>query len=123
MVAKLPRAEPDEEDDSVWLIGSDTWIGQVNEGKAGSHWEPLKFLGDGSIELLDCYAPNYDVPIMTKVPEVTDVMENATVRSKPGNYTWRCDLGIMNKNFLWQFFEAPRSGNVSEFGINIAQQA
>lgn len=123
MVAQLPRSSPTDGDDFVWLYGSDTWIAQVNEGKAGSHWEPLKFLDDGSIEPLECYAPTYDVPVKTKSPEVSDVMMNATVTSAPGNYTWRCDLGVMNHNFLWQFFKAPKSGNVSEFGMNIAQQA
>lgn len=124
MVAKLPRANRScGEDEYVWLYGSDNWIGQVNECKAGSHWEPLRFREDGSIEPLDCYAPSYDVPILTSPPEVKNVMDQATVKSGADNYTWSCDLGVTNKNFLWQFFRAPKSGNVTAFGLKIAQQA
>ena len=125
MVAKLPKDQcstSDEDDDFVWLYGSDTWIGQVNEGKAGSHWEPLKFGIDGLIEPLDCYAPYYEVPVKVSPSPINSVMDRATVRSQPGNYTWSCDLGVMNKNFLWQFFRAPKSGNVTAFGVNFAQQ-
>jgi hypothetical protein len=124
MVAQLPRdASHDSDDGYVWLYGSDNWVGQVNEGKAGSHWEPLSFRPNGDIEPLNCYASSYNVPVRTSPPKVKTIMEQATISSGPGNYTWSCDLGVMNKNFLWQFFRAPKSGNVTDFGVNIAQQA
>ncbi|KXS99594.1 hypothetical protein AC578_2222 [Pseudocercospora eumusae] len=123
MVAQLPRAHTAAGDDYLWLYGSDTWTSDVNEGKAGLHWEPLKFAEDGSIAPLDCYASSYDVPVKTSSSDVIDVMKTATVASRPGNYTWNCDLGTKHKNFLFQFFQAPKSGNVTEFGFNLAQQA
>lgn len=126
MVAQLPKGSSSgnsSANDYVYLYGSDLWTGDVNEGKAGSHWEPLSFLPDGSIEPLNCYSPQYTIDIQTSQSQVVDLFSNATVTSAPGNYTWSCGFGIHNRNFIWQFFQAPKSGMVSEFGVNIAQQA
>lgn len=96
--------------------------GEVNEGKAGSHWEPLQFTNTGDMRPLKCYEESYDVPISTKPTTEVDVFANATVSSGAGNYTWSCDLGTQDKNLLYQFFQAPRSGLVREIGVNIAQK-
>ncbi|KXT14973.1 hypothetical protein AC579_7737 [Pseudocercospora musae] len=118
MVAQLPRAHRAAGGVYVWLYGSDTWTSDVNEGKAGLHLEPLKFADDGSIEPLDCYALSYDAPVKANSSTAIDVMQTATVASGPGNCTWNCDLGTKHKNFLYQFFRAPKSGNVTAFGFN-----
>lgn len=126
MVAQLPKGSSSgnsSADDYVYLYGSDLWTGDVNEGKAGSHWEPLRFLPDGSIEPLNCYSPQYTIDIRAAQSQAVDLFSNATVTSAPGNYTWSCGFGIHNHNFIWQFFQAPKSGTVTEFGVNIAQQA
>ena len=123
MVAQLPSNETSN-GGNVWLYGSDLWTGDVNEGKAGSHWEPLTFLQDGSIATLDCTAPEYLIDIAVSESEVADELANATVSSNPtGNYTWTCGFGIRNRNYIYQFFQAPKSGTVTEFGVNIAQEA
>lgn len=127
MVAELPSSSSSNfasgSSQNIYLYGSDLWTGDVNEGKAGSHWEPLQFTPDGDIMPLNCYAPSYDMNIQTTTSTVEDVMLNATVASAPGNYTWTCKLGDKNQNFLYQFFQAPKNGTWTEFGMNIAQQA
>lgn len=122
MVAQLPSGNSNSSDPYVWLYGSDIWTADVNEGKAGSHWEPLTFLPDGSISPLDCTAPEYVIDVPVTESQVIDVVANATVSSAPGNYTWECGFGIHDRSILYQFFQAPKSGNVTEIGVNIAQQ-
>ncbi|KKA23665.1 hypothetical protein T310_2298 [Rasamsonia emersonii CBS 393.64] len=123
MVAQLPSGNSNSSDPYVWLYGSDIWTADVNEGKAGSHWEPLTFLPDGSISPLDCTAPEYVIDVPVTESQVIDVVANATVSSAPGNYTWECGFGIHDRSILYQFFQAPKSGNVTEIGVNIAQQS
>lgn len=123
MVSQLPRGRNDNRDPYVWLYGSDTWTGNVNEGKAGSHWEPLSFTENGDIKPLNCYVNSYEIDIKTQQPQVISVKQQAAVASKPGNYTWSCKLGTRDQNILYQFFRAPKSGNVTGFGVNIAEQA
>lgn len=122
MVAQLPSGDNSSSDPYVWLYGSDIWTADVNEGKAGSHWEPLTFLANGDIAPLDCTAPNYLIDVPASSPEVSDIMSNASIHSSPGNYSWQCGFGVHDRSILFQFFQAPKSGNVSEFGVNIAQQ-
>ena len=64
MIAKLPSGNSNSSDPYVWLYGSDIWTADVNEGKAGSHWEPITFTAEGDIAPLDCTAPEYliDIP-------------------------------------------------------------
>jgi hypothetical protein len=125
MVAQLPSASSNATNGTrdVWLYGSDLWTGDVKEGKAGSHWEPLTFLPNGEIEPLNCYSPQYEIDIQTAPANGTkDIVADATISSAPGNYTWACDLGVHNKNYLYQFFQATKSGTITEFGLNLAQQ-
>ena len=125
MVAQLPATpsyRKQNGDDFVWLYGSDLWIGEVNEGKAGSHWEPLTFTENGDILPLNCYVPAYEVEAVTTKSQAVDIVADATVSSAPGDYTWTCGFGIRNRNFIYQFFRAPKGGVVSEFGVNVAQQ-
>lgn len=123
MVSQLPRNDNTTDDPYVWLYGSDLWTGNVNEGKAGSHWEPLRFTENGDIEPLQCYVNSYELDIKVQEPRVVPVQQQAAVASKPGNYTWSCELGTRNQNILYQFFRATKTGNVTEFGVNIAEQA
>jgi hypothetical protein len=122
MVAQLPSGKTNSSDSYVWLFGSDIWTGDVNEGKAGSHWEPLSFLLDGSISPLDCTAPEYLIDVPVTISAVIDVVANATISSSPGNYTWECGFGIHDRSILYQFFQASKSGQVTEIGVNIGQQ-
>lgn len=125
MVAQLPATSSyrkQTQDGYVWLYGSDLWIGEVNEGKAGNHWEPLAFSDNGDIQPLKCYEPEYRLDIVTSKSQAVDVVSDATVSSAPGNYTWTCGFGTRDRNFIYQFFKAPKSGVVSEIGVNVAQQ-
>jgi hypothetical protein len=122
MVAQIPSGDNSSSDPFVWLYGSDIWTGDVSEGKAGSHWEPLRFLANGDISPLDCTAPEYLIDVPVTESAVVDIVANATISSSPGNYTWQCGFGIHDRSILYQFFQAPKSGNVTEIGVNLAQQ-
>lgn len=122
MVAQLPSGSKSSKHD-VWLYGSDLWTGDVNEGKAGSHWEPLQFKSNGDIQPINCNAKAYHMNVPTSKSPVTDVFETAAMHSGDGDYQWKCGFGIQEKSILYQVFQAPKSGNVTDLGVNIAQQA
>ena len=122
MVAQLPSSDPAGDD--VYLYGSDLWTGDVNEGKAGSHWEPLTFLDNGDIAPLKCNERSYELNVKTSPPKAKDVLRNAAAASYPrGNYTWTCGFGRGDRSVIYQFFQVNSTGNITEVGVNVAQEA
>ncbi|KAF2094605.1 hypothetical protein NA57DRAFT_80404 [Rhizodiscina lignyota] len=123
MASQIPTNANSSGLQDTWIIGSDLWTGDVNEGKAGLHWEPLRFLPNGDIEPISCNAQEYHTDIPVSESPVKDVVEDAAVHSTTGDFNWNCGFGIQAKSILFQFFQATKTGNVTEFGVNVAQQA
>lgn len=123
MAAQIPTNANSSGLHDTWIIGSDLWTGDVNEGKAGVHMEPLHFLPNGDIEPMKCDAREYSANIPISESTVKDVVESAAVHSSPGDYQRTCGFGIQARSILFQFFQATKTGNVTELGVNIAQQA